>query len=130
MSDEAPPPSSDRRRAMRRIACFPAYVELKGDVDHKITAMISDLAETGTKILMRHPEFAVGDDLRLELHVLLDEGATRAASGKVVRISELPDERSSLWTHEVGIDFHETFTLGQAEIDALVKRNLPFGKGA
>ena len=129
MSDEAPP-SSDRRRAMRRIACFPGFVELKGDVDHKITAMISDLAETGTKILMRHPELAVGEDIRLELHVLLDEGAMRGASGKVVRISELPDERSSLWTHEVGVDFHEHFALDQAEIDALVKRNLPFGKRA
>jgi hypothetical protein len=62
--------------------------------------------------------------------VLLDEGATRAAGGKVVRITELPDERASLWTHEVGVDFHETFSLDQSEIDALVKRNLPFGKRA
>jgi hypothetical protein len=113
---------------MRRIACFPAFVEPKGDVDHKITAMISDLAETGTKILMRHPEVAIGDDLRLELHVLLDEGATRAAGGKVVRISELPDERASLWTHEIGVEFHEAFTLDKTEIDALEKRNLPFNK--
>jgi hypothetical protein len=129
MSDEAPP-SSDRRRAMRRIACFPAFVELKGEVDHKITAMISDLAETGTKILMRHPELGVGEDIRLELHVLLDEGAMRAAGGKVVRISPLPDERASLWTHEVGVEFHETFTLDKTEIDALEKRQLPFGKRA
>ena len=127
MSDDAPP-SSDRRRAMRRIACFPAFVEPKGDVDHKITAMISDLAETGTKILMRHPEFAVGDDLRLELHVMLDESAMRAVGGRVVRIQELPDDRASLWTHEVGVEFHEIFTLDQAEIDALEKRQVPFGK--
>jgi hypothetical protein len=115
---------------MRRIACFPAFVELKGEVDHKITAMISDLAETGTKILMRHPELGVGEDIRLELHVLLDEGAMRAAGGKVVRISPLPDERASLWTHEVGVEFHETFTLDKPEIDALEKRQLPFGKRA
>jgi hypothetical protein len=115
---------------MRRIACFPAFVEQKGDVDHKITAMISDLAETGTKILMRHPEFAVGDDLRLELHVLLDESAMRAVGGRVVRIEALPDDRASLWTHEVGVEFHEIFTLDQAEIDALEKRQVPFGKRA
>jgi hypothetical protein len=98
------------------------------DEENKITAMISDLGETGTKLLMRHPGFSVGDELRLEMHVLLDEGENRAVLGRIVRVQELPDERLSLWTHEIGVDFHERFTLDQAEIDALEKRQIPFGK--
>jgi hypothetical protein len=125
--EEEAPPSSDRRRALRRVACFPGMVEHPGE-DAKITAMISDLAETGTKLLMRRPDFSVGDDLRLELHVLLEEGAPRVASGRVVRIEEMPEERAFLWTHEVGVHFHDRLELSTAEIEAMDKRQKPFGK--
>lgn len=93
-------------------------------------AMIADLAETGTRLLMRGSELAVGDELRLELHVLLDEGPPKIARGRVVRVDPLPDERVSLWTHQVGVEFHEAVPLGPEEIEALEKRQLPFGKHA
>ena len=125
MSDDAPP-SSDRRRAMRRVACFPGLVEHPPE-DEKITALIADLAETGTRLLMRSPEVALGDELRLELHVMLEGDEVRHVSGRVVRVAPLPDERVSLWTHEVGVDFHERLPLNDAEIAALEKRQIPFG---
>jgi PilZ domain len=124
MSDEAPP-SSDRRRAARIVACFPSFVA-RGD--GKITAMIADLAEAGTRLLLQEPEMKLGDELHLELHILLDDDSVRTISGRVVRIEPLPPERSSLWTHEVGVEFHETLALGATEIDALAKREAPFGK--
>jgi hypothetical protein len=124
MTDEAPP-SSDRRRAARRIACFPSFVE-RGDA--KVTAMIADLAETGTRLLMQNPDLKVGEELRLELHILIDDDAVRGVSGRVVRAEPLPDARASLWTHEIGVEFHETFPLSVAEVDALEKREAPFGK--
>ncbi|HEY1957305.1 MAG TPA: PilZ domain-containing protein [Polyangiaceae bacterium] len=126
MSDEAPP-SSDRRRAVRHIACFPSLIELPHDAE-KVTAMIVDLAETGSRLLLRNPGLSIGDELRLELHVLLDGGAPRIATGRVVRVEGLPDDRVSLWTHEVGVDFHERLALGAAELEALQKRQAPFGK--
>ncbi len=128
MSDEAPP-SSDRRRAIRHVACFPGHVE-RSENDAKITAMISDLAETGTLLLLRKPDFRIGDEVRLELHVMLDGDATRIATGRVVRIEPLPETRSYLWTHQVGVDFHERLALSAAEIEALEKRQAPFGKNA
>ena len=128
MSDEAPP-SSDRRRAIRHVACFPGHVEHGGD-DAKITAMISDLAETGTLLLLRKPDLHVGDEVRLDLHVLLDGNTTRTATGRVVRIEPLPETRSYLWTHQVGVDFHDRLPLSAAEVEALEKRQAPFGKHA
>jgi hypothetical protein len=127
MSDSEAPPSSDRRRAVRRIACFPGLVEHSTE-DEKITALIADLAETGTRLLMRNPGVTVGDELKLELHVMTDGKQTRSAAGRVVRVEPLPEERVSLWTHEVGVDFHERLPLSADEIEALEKRQLPFGK--
>lgn len=126
MSDDAPP-SSDRRRALRRVACFPGYVE-RAD-EERIVAMIADLAETGTLLLLRNPAFEIGDEIRLELHVMLDEKeGMRAATGHVVRLEPLPDDRASLWTHQVGVEFTEKLELSAEEVDALLKRQIPFGK--
>jgi hypothetical protein len=126
MTDDAPP-SSDRRRAVRRVACFPGLVKHPPE-DEKITALIADLAETGTRLYMRNPGLSIGDELQLELHVMLDGGEARTAAGKVVRVEPLPDERVSLWTHQVGVEFHERMPLSDAEIESLEKRQTPFGK--
>ncbi len=125
MTDDAPPPSSDRRRAARHIACFPSFV--KRD-DAKLTAMIADLAETGTKLLLQQPDFKLGDEVNLELHVLLDDDTARYVAGRIVRIEPLPVDRASLWTHEVGVEFHETMPLSAAEIESLEKREAPYSK--
>ncbi len=92
--------------------------------------MISDLAETGALLLMRNPDFRVGDEMRLDLHVMLEGDQSRAAVGKVVRVEPLPESRSYLWTHQVGVDFHERLALSRAEIEALEKRQAPFHKQA
>jgi hypothetical protein len=126
MSDEAPP-SSDRRRAARRVACFPSFVE-HDTASGKITAMIADLAETGARLLLQHPDLKLGDELRLELHIMMDSDAARTVGAKVVRIEPLADDRISLWTHQVGVEFHETMPLSTAEIAALDEREAPFGK--
>jgi Tfp pilus assembly protein PilZ len=124
MVDDAPP-SSDRRRASRHIACFPSFVERDAA---RVTAMIADLAETGTRLFLQQPDFKLGDEVRLELHVLLDDDTGRVVTGHIVRIEPLPDDRASLWTHEIGVEFHETMPLSAAELDSLAKREAPFGK--
>lgn len=125
MAEDAPP-SSDRRRAIRRVACFPSYVEHPGE--DRATAIIADLAETGALLFMRQPESKVGDDLRVELYVELDMKRPRNVTGRVVRIEPLPDERTSLWTHQVAVEFSEPIALSAAEIESLEKRQAPFAK--
>ena len=121
-------PSSDRRRALRHIACFPSLVE--HGTSAKMTTMIADLAESGARLYAQNPDLHVGDEVGLELHIALDFGAARLAAGRVVRVTPLPEERVSLWTHEVGVEFHEPIVLSDAELDALAQRERPFGKHA
>ncbi len=90
--------------------------------------MIADLAETGTRLFLQQPDFKLGDEVRLELHVMLGDDAARVVTGHIVRIEPLPDDRASLWTHEVGVEFHETMPLSPAELASLAKREAPFGK--
>lgn len=115
----------ERRDAVRRMACFPGLAE-HGDA--KVTAMIADLSESGALLLLRYPDWRVGDEVRLELHVSLDDGPPRPANGRVVRVEPLPDQRTSLWTHQVAVEFIEKIALSPAEVESLEKRQEPYGK--
>lgn len=89
--------------------------------------MIADLAETGARLLLQYP-IKLGDEVRLELHVLLDDTKFRSVEGHVVRVESLPESRASLWTYEVAVEFHEALPLSPEEISALEEREAPFGK--
>lgn len=115
----------DRRRALRRVACFPTLVEHGEDKD---IAMIADLSEKGVLLLLRNPSWSAGEEVRLELHVALHDAPPRLATGHVVRIEPLPDERTSLWTHQVGVEFTAPISLSADEIAALEKRQEPYRK--
>ena len=90
--------------------------------------MIADLAETGALLLLRRPGWKVGDELRIDLYVELDTTRPRNVAGRVVRLEPLPDERTSLWTHQVAVEFTEPITLSPAEIESIEKRQAPFSK--
>jgi len=115
----------ERRHEQRHIACFPSLAEHGGET---VTAMISDLSESGALLLLRHPDWRVGDRARLELHVALDDGPPRVATGHVVRVEKLPDPRASLWTHQVAVEFDAKVPLSSAELEALERRQEPYGK--
>ena len=117
---EGPPPSSDRRRGFRHIACFPGLLE--GAEADKKTAMISDLSETGALLLVYGPAVRVDEELRLELHIVTNSDAARTVTGRVVRIEPLPPARASLWSHQAAVEFHETLTFNEAEVESLAKR--------
>ena len=110
------------------MACFPSIVE--HGTSEKMTTLIADLAESGALLYARHPDLKLGDEVGLELHIALDDSGARLAAGRVVRVSPLPEERVSLWTHQVGIEFHTPIDLSPAEVDALAQRQEPFGKHA
>jgi PilZ domain len=119
----------ERRHGARHLACFPGFVE-HGEHHDKIVAMIGDLAEGGARLLLRKPDLHVGEPIKFDLHISLQDDTPRVATGRVVRIDPLPDDRASLWTHEVGVEFDAPITLSAAEVDALDKRQEPFGKRA
>ena len=123
MSDEPPSgPPSERRRAARHVACFATFVERPDQA--KSGAMIVDFTELGLRILVRHPEWNVGDELNLELHVslTLDVNKARIAKGRVLRIEPLSEDRAALWTHTVAIELDPPIVLSDEEREALKKR--------
>jgi len=108
------------------MVCFPSTVEHASA--GKVTTLIADVAEGGALLYARNPDLRVGDELGLELHVALGGGDPRLATGRVVRVEPLPEERVSLWTHQVGVEFHQKITLSDAEIEALLARQIPYAK--
>ena len=121
------PPDSERRRSVRHVACFPTFIERSESekADKKAAAMITDLSESGIRLLVRNPDWKVGDELRLELHLQLElnMNEARIAPGKVVRVEELPDDRRALWTHEAAVELVPPITLTTAERDAVARRS-------
>jgi hypothetical protein len=122
------PPSSDRRRGFRHLACFPGLLDRPEQEPDKNTAMISDLSEGGALLLLHGPDVKLGEELRLELHVVLDSDEARWVTGRVIRIEPLPDARASFWTYQAGIEFHETITWSAIEVESLEKRRALLAK--
>lgn len=123
------PPSSNRRRGFRYLACFPGLVETAQAETEKATAMISDLSDTGALLLLHGPDVTVGENLRLELHIVIGSDEARHTTGRVVRVEPLPLTRATFWTHQAAIEFHETLAFSQVELDSLEKRKAQLAKG-
>lgn len=113
------PPSSDRRRAERHLACFPAAVRRPDGAER--TAMLRDLSVTGALLLI-HTELAVGDHVVLELHLSEDLEQTRRATGRVVRVVPLAEDEIGMWLEKVAIEFDGALTIYAEEIAALNER--------
>jgi len=114
--------TEERRRAPRHVACFVTFIERSED--KRAAAMIMDLSEAGIRLMVRNPDWEVGDDLHLDLHLSLelDMAHARHAIGRVVRMVELTDDRKGLWTHEVAVDLADRLTLSAAEREIIEKR--------
>jgi hypothetical protein len=111
MSDGAPP--SERRRAAREIACFPAYVE--HEAPEKDAALIADIATGGALLLVRGPCLRAGEVVRLDLLIDVEAHGSHHVTGQVLRIEPLPTERVSLWTHQAAIEFDSPISLDADE---------------
>ena len=92
-----------------------------------MTAMISDLSESGVLLLVRGAAARV-DEIRIELHILFDSDEARTVSGRVVRIEPLPDSRTGLWTHQLAVQFHDPIAFTPLEIEAIDRRKALLGK--
>ena len=111
--DESDPPS-DRRAGERHIACFPAAF-VRPDGAQRLS-IIHDLSESGALLLVRTSKIAVGDEVKLQLHISPDPDAFRPASGRVVRIEDIAPSDVGLWRQRVAVQFSEPLTMYAEEI--------------
>jgi hypothetical protein len=112
MSDSAPP--SDRRSGERHLACFPAALERSDGAQRP--SIIHDLSESGALLLVRTSKIAVGDEVKLQLHISPDSDSFRPAVGRVVRIEEIAPSDVGLWRQRVAVQFNEPLTMYAEEI--------------
>jgi hypothetical protein len=118
------PPSSDRRTAERHLACFPAAVE-RPDGEQR-TSVIHDLSITGALLLVR-TTLAVGDRVKLQLHISDDVEEVRDTIGHVVRVDPLAENEIGLWASKVAVHFDEPLTIYEKEIEELHARQSRLG---
>jgi hypothetical protein len=113
---------SDRRAAVRHLACFPAEIDAgKG----AIIAIIRDLSLSGALLLTR-ARFQVGDSVKLSLYIL-DDSSPRVVSGKIMRFERRGSDYSDVWPNSVGIKFDETLQDCEAEIKAVAEQQARSG---
>lgn len=93
---------SDRRIAVRHIACFPAHID--DGASRLRTAVIRDLSVVGTLLLTR-ATFNTGDRLKLNLYLTPDLSAPVYREGRVVRFERRRPEVAGVWPHSVAVEF-------------------------
>lgn len=96
---------SDRRIAVRHIACFPAHID-GGEEMRLRTAVIRDLSATGTLLLTR-AILNVGDRVKLNLYLTQDLSAPCLREGRVVRFEKRPPSVAGVWPHSVAVAFDD-----------------------
>ncbi|MGH7272164.1 MAG: PilZ domain-containing protein [Polyangiaceae bacterium] len=120
-------PSPERRGGERQLACFPSSIE-RGDGE-PYAAIIRDLSESGVLLFVRTTTLAVGDSLQLHLYIAEDAATARTATGKVVRIEELPPGSAGPWLARAAVRFDEPLAVEADEIEALRSRVKRLGLG-
>lgn len=113
---------SERRRAVRHFACFPAHIREGEGVQR--TAIIRDLSVTGALLLTR-ARLKVGAQLSLALYVTNPE-QPHAATGKVLRAEHRVD--GVLWPYLVAVHFDTPLNGLEPEIQALAAHQANIAK--
>jgi hypothetical protein len=118
MNDDDPP--SERRAGERHLACFPASLE-RPDGEQR-PSIIRDLSVSGVLLFVRTTKIAVGDRVKLQLFIADDTATYRGASGRVVRVEDLPPGEAGPWLRRVAVQFDDALTMYQSDIDAFRER--------
>src|SRR5258708_20942952 len=114
----APPPN--RRSGERHFAVFPAQLQ-RPDGEQR-SGLIRDLSESGVLLLVRTTKIAVGDKVKLELHIAEGSDGPRHAEGEVVRVEDVGAEDAGPWLRKVAIHFVGTITVTADDIKTIRER--------
>jgi hypothetical protein len=116
--------SSERRRSVRHLACFPAHITL--EEDKRDIALIRDLSVTGA-LIYTSKERALGERVELSLYID-DPEIPVVAAGQVARCEAR--SRSSgavLWPFLLGVRFDAPLTEHEDKIRDLAERQAKLG---
>jgi hypothetical protein len=109
----------ERRSSDRQLSCIPASFESKDDRED--LALIRDVSDKGARIYTR-TELAIGERVTLHLYLGGHSSASRAASGRVVRVDRREPPRSDVWRWELGVEFDAPITDLEPEIEELSRQ--------
>jgi hypothetical protein len=118
MTDSAPP--SERRIGVRYLACYPASI-VRPDGE-KRDSLIRDISVSGVLLLVNTTKLQIGDPLELRLYITDDFSTYRSATGKIVRVEELPPG-SMPWSRRVAVQFDDLLVKYSEEIEAFKERS-------
>jgi hypothetical protein len=122
MSDSVPP--SERRTGVRYLACYPASI-VRDDGSQR-DSLIRDISISGVLLLVNTSKLKADDKIDLRLFISDDFNTYRRATGKVVRVEDLPPG-SMPWSHRVAVKFDEVLVQYQDEIDAFKDKSETIG---
>lgn len=111
---------SDRRVRERQLVCVTA--EVRPDEDSQQVAVIHDMSVEGVYLHTQAP-VPEGESVALSIRLTSDpEGPSVDATGQIVRVDRLPQERADFWTHGVAVRFDEPLTELEEEIGELAAK--------
>lgn len=118
-------PEKERRKAVRHLACFPAYVGNEEDVQN--IALIRDVSVKGALLLTRE-QFEVGDTIELSMYVSGDSKApAHETKAEVVRVEERKPEQADVWPYSAAVTFVKPLDSLQEEFEQLEKHQKKLG---
>lgn len=122
-SDSQPPSSTgERRRHVRHLACFPAYLERAGVTR---SAIIRDMSVHGAMLLTR-AQLQPGERLTLQLYIVDNMREPVLATARVVR-TDVWGDGTGLWRYTVGVEFDAPVSAYERQIKELAARQAQQG---
>ena len=102
--------SSDRRNALRHLACGLAFIDREEGTPRR--ALIADISTTGALLLTR-ADLAAGAQVALTLHILPGQPPVETLA-TVVRVGERPLALADVWRFDAAVHFETALTVDEA----------------
>jgi hypothetical protein len=110
--------SSDRRSALRHLACGLAFIDREEGTPRR--ALIADISTTGAKLFTR-ADLAPGEAVALTLHIFGDKPPVETLA-RVVRTAERPAPLAEVWRWDAAVVFEPPLTVDEALIAEVAAR--------
>src|SRR4051812_26973457 len=105
----------ERRASSRQLTSIPAHLQSRQDPQD--LALIRDVSTTGARLYTR-AKLEINETVTLHLYLGLESEAPRKASGRIVRVDRRDPALADIWAWEIGVEFDETITAYEKEIEA------------
>lgn len=110
--------SSDRRTALRHLACGLAFIDREEGTPRR--ALITDISRTGARLFTR-ADLAAGEEVALTLHIVPNQPPVEAI-GAVVRCEERPAALAEVWRFDAAVRFAVPLEIDEAALAEVAAR--------